>query len=385
MLRYQLSHGNVVNILLNFTVKKIMQKCCIGIALAAAILTACGGGGDSSNGTSSAQLPPAPNVEAAATATIGDTYSYRHTTKNLDTGSRGFVDYSTRIVSNVASNGAISVQYLFHRPVIKAPSSYQQTSAFYDIDSAGQLLGFTSQGCRSTPNPPYHLVALYSISAGTNWKYSGVTSADCVGYGAGLPTTIAFEDSVAAQEPVTVPAGTFNAFKVTRNGTMETHARKDIRKRTCWWESELRVEVKCIDETSSLSKLDGRTSSDVKTDELMGYSNQKFARKTETVTRFVGYWGTAFEGIALNQDVTGMCTFLFDADGNTEGCSYFKSGIRFTVTGKVSADGSLVLNLSNGSAIQSFTGKLDNIKIISGALNPSNPSDGTWSMIQQGT
>jgi hypothetical protein len=43
-----------------------------------------------------------------------------------------------------------------------------------------------------------------------------------------------------------------------------------------------------------------------------------------------------------------------------------------------------MLNLSNGSAIQSLTGKLDNLKTISGALNPSNPSNGTWSMTQEG-
>lgn len=362
-----------------------MRKSCNGMVLVGAMMAACGGGGNSSNGTSSAQLPSAPKTDAVAVATIGDTYSYRRTTKDLDNpGTVAAVDYSTRVVNNVASNGAISVQYLYDISSVGNPSSYQSSSSIFDIDSSGRMVGSSSFNCQSSPNPAYHLVALYAIAAGANWKYSGLTSASCQAADQISPVSVTFEDSVSAQEQVTVPAGTFNAFKVTRTETDETDARTVTRKRTCWWERELGVEVKCIDNTTAMWKSNGVKFSKEATDELMGYSNQKLARKTDTVIRFVGGWQISFEGIALNQDVTGKCSVSFEADGSTKGCRYSHTGVTFTVTGKVSADGSVMLNLSNGSANQSFTGKLDNIKKTSGALNPSNPSNGTWSLSQDG-
>lgn len=314
---------------------------------------------------------------------MDDYYTFRRSTHRPE--GMGLIDetaYSTRLVTGAAADGSRSWRYLEDIPTDSASTSYQPRTFTSDFDSLGRRLVMTTERCVSTSNPPYHLVALYGMAPGTKSQYSSVQTAQCSGPGTSPPETVNFIDSAEAMEQVTVAAGTFNAIKVSRTSTTGNDIAKTTLERTCWWEPDLGIEVKCNSKTTMTWMPTGPSFRSTEALELLGYSNKKLARKADSVQRFVGHWKGRFDGVASGKDVLGTCQLDFAANGDIKGACG-GSGVRFDVTGIVKPDGALVLNLNrNGIVGQTITSKFSNIQQISGDWAVPDVGRGTWSISQ---
>ncbi|WP_426336859.1 hypothetical protein ACN9MY_04300 [Pseudoduganella sp. R-31] len=344
------------------------------VMVMAALLAACGGGGgdDRSGGVNageSVQLPAGPKTYVAAAATVGDYYSYKQVWQV--SGQNDSTTYESRLVSGVATDGGTTVKAvsaLAGQSELMVASSKTRTEEY---DSLGRLLSIRDYPCVSTTKPAYHMVALKTIAAGMNWQHAGVYETNC-GFEP-EQSTLEFKDVVGALERVTVPAGTFNALKITRNHTSNSATWTAVRERTCWWEPELGVEVKCIANTARTKKATGEKTSYADTYELQAFSNRALGRKVDSTLRFTGSWAGRLLG-----DAYGKCTAMFLPDGTIKGnCA--DSGFEFDLVGKVNPDGTLALNLvSNGVTGQTITGKFDSLQQISGTWSVPNHGSGTW-------
>ncbi|WP_156410011.1 hypothetical protein [Duganella sp. Root198D2] len=354
-----------------------MDVRCLGVTVLAALLVACGGGGGSANGNGSAgasvQLPTGPKTYVAATPSVGDYYSYKQVWQV--SGQGDWTEYVTRLVAAVATDGGATLKYVSAIGGQSELMEYRSQTSTEDYDSLGRLLSIKDFSCVQTANPPYHLVALRTISAGMNWQHAGAFDTNC---GAGpVQSTLEFKDTVGALEPVSVPAGTFNAFKVTRSSTSINETWTSVRERTCWWEPELGVEVKCLTNMVRTKKATGEKTNYADSFELQSFSNRKLGRKMESALRFTGSWS----GLLLG-DAYGKCTAMFHPDGTIKG-SCADRGFEFDIIGKVNPDGTLALNLvSNGVIGQTITAKFESQQQISGTWSVPNQGSGTWLITQ---
>jgi len=357
----------------------------------AGLLTACGGG--SSNGGSSqaaspaeqppSQLPPGPKTYVAAQATVDDYYTFSISTHRLE--GIGLIDelaYSTRLVTNAAADGSKSLRYMEDIPVDTTSTVFQARTFTSDFDSLGRRLTKTTPARVTTPSTPYHLVAPYGMKPSTTAQYAGVDSAKCSGPGTSPPETVTFTDTAGAMEQVTVAAGTFNAIKVSRSSISESDIAKITLERTCWWEPDLGVEVKCNSTNTMSWKPTGPSFRHTESLELLGYSNKKLARKVDAVQRFVGTWKGRFDGVASGNSVSGTCQLAFVSNGDING-SCGGSGLRFDVVGTAFADGRLVFSLSKDGVVgQTIVSKISYIQQASGTWDVPNVGSGTWSISQ---
>lgn len=347
----------------------------IGLIGFASVLAACGGGGGAQTGGQVArQQPSGPKTYVAAGATTGDYYSYKQDSK-ID-GLADSSDYFTNLVSNVAKDGAKSIKYLADYAMTTEPLEFDSTTWTDEFDSTGRQVSSSDGTCTNTYKPSFYYVAPNTISASMSWQHTGIIESQC-GTGAIRQTTIDYKSTVGGLEQVTVPAGTFNAFKVTRNSTSESATATTVGERTCWWEPDLGAEVKCSTKFVRTVKATGTIQNMQVSYELQGFAVQKLARKSNTVQRFMGTWKGNFNGAA-----SGTCALTFAQDGTINGnCN--GAAIGFGVTGKIDADGSLALNLvSNGVTGQTFTGKVDSLQQISGVWSVPNYGNGTWTITQ---
>jgi hypothetical protein len=372
---------------------ELMRVWAVGLIGVAGLLAACGGG-DSNGGTNPAapsvqqqpnQLPSGPKTYVAAQATVDDYYTFKRSTYQPDgIGLINEIAYSTRLVTNAAADGSRSWRYLDDIPMDSASTSFGTLTFTSDFDSVGRRLAMSSSDCVKTPSTPYHLVAPYGMAPGTTSQYAGVDSTKCSGPSTAipLPVAVSFTDRADAMEQVTVPAGTFNAIKVSRTGTAESNADIETQERTCWWEPDLGIEVKCTSKTVRSWKPSGPSFRKTETLELLGYSNKKLARKVDSVQRFVGPWKGRFDGVASGKNVLGTCRLEFDTNGDIKG-SCGGSGVLFDVIGTAFADGRLVFSLSKNNVVgQTIVSKINDIQQVSGTWEVPSVGSGTWSISQ---
>lgn len=347
-----------------------------GVMAIVCLLSACGGGGGESAGENApVQLPSGPKTYVASAATVGDYYTYKEVTK-VDAQDESTV-YSTRMANRVASDGAKTIKYNSDLVISTQPLMFDSSTSADELDGEGRLVSFTEAGCSVTNKPPYHYVAPYTIMAGLSWQHAGTIETKC-GTSNPRQSTVDYKNTVGgALEQVSVPAGTFSAFKVTRNSSSEGTTSTTVTERNCWWEPNLGVELKCVATTVSTNKTTGAKRTITYNQELHGFANQKLARKFDTVLRFVGTWKGNFSGPA-----NGTCELQFGLDGAING-SCTGSGIAFNVLGKIEADGKLAFNLASGGVVgQTFTGKVDNLQQISGVWGVPGLGNGTWLITQ---
>jgi len=350
-----------------------MRNSWLAIVVAAEMLAGCGGG--SGGGNTSAQLPSGPKTYTAAKATVGDYYAYQFTYRDQDSGNESQA-YTTRLVSNVAADGTVSLNNLSDYQVSSDPKAFASSSYSANFDSLGRWLGSNDWDCGVSANPLFYMVAPLTLSVGMNWQYSGVASTKCSAEAA-VQTSINFKDSATAQEQVTVAAGTFNTIKVSRSAVEDSDSITYTAERSCWWEPDLGTEVKCVLNQSSTDKKTGVKTASSQAWELQGYSNQKLARKVDSVQRFVGNWSGKYEVRVSGNDSSGSCTFVIDLAGNVTGsCS--GAAVPFFVTGKIGADGRLSLNSAYGNPTGAVAGKVDSLEQLSGTWSDPAVGTGTW-------
>jgi hypothetical protein len=358
--------------------KEHMRNHWLAIVTGAAILTGCGGGGPSS-GNESAQLPSGPKIFTAASATVGDYFTWEHVTREQGSSADSY-NYDTSYVRSVGVDGAVGIKYFADYANGTDTLVFSSNTASIELDKLGRWLGSSNESCKQVSNPPFHLVALNSLATGMSWQHSSVVQATCSS-GSAPQVAIEFKDDVGAIEQVTVPAGTFTTFKISRHETADDGNFRTVFDRTCWWEPDLGVDVKCVTNATVTDKASDKKRVVVQTEALLGYSKQKLGRKSDTVMRFSGNWKGRLEGTALGQNVAGTCTLAIDWSGNIGGAC-FGSGVAFNVGGKVSADGSLFLMANNGNGNQFFTGNFDSLQQMSGVWSVPTHGSGTWVITQ---
>lgn len=346
------------------------------MALAAA-LVACGGGGGASGGSAGQQT--AANTYVAAMPTAGDYFTWENVTR--EQGSTvDYYSYTTQVVRTVAGDGANSTDTLNDYINATSPLAYTSNTYTSNNDKLGQWLGSTGGSCMAAPNPPTYLVAPNAVSAGMNWQSSGIIQSKC-GLGAAMQRSFVFKDNIFPMERVTVPAGAFNAFKIVRNANEEDSNQRQVGERTCWWEPDLGIDVKCVSNFTVTDKTTGASRVSVETDSLLGYSKQKLGRRTDTLYRFLGNWTGRFDGMVAGQNVSGSCSLMFDGPNISGTCT--GAAVAFDVAGTVWADGSLSFTAgNNGLANVAFKGKFDNLQQMSGNWSVPNYGSGSWVLTQ---
>lgn len=353
-----------------------MRKSLLAMLVVAGVLAGCGGG--SGSGNSATQLPASPKTYTAAKATAGDYYVFTNFYREQGTDQSAQV-YSTRLVSNVAMDGTVSIKYLEDYQPSSGPQEIASRMYSADYDAFGRWLGSSNWACGISSNPPMYLVAPLTLSVGMKWEYSGVGSSKCTNESA-TQATIAYKDAALALEQVTVPAGTFNTINVNRSAVEEDVDYSYATERNCWWEPDLGVEVKCMVSETVTSKTTGVKTSRTEIRELRGYSNQKLGRRADSVIRFAGNWSGRYEINISGSSSSGTCAFSVDLPGNVKGsCS--GAAAFFSVTGRVSADGKLALNIADSNPDWAVTGKVDSTDQMSGTWTASVGS-GTWVVTQ---
>lgn len=355
-----------------------MRNSHLAMLLVAGMLAACGGGG-SGSGNGAAQLPAGPKTYTAAKATAGDYYVFQYVYREQGSSEETQV-YSTRLVSNVASNGTVSIKYLEDSQLSSDPLDMGSRAYSADFDGLGRWLGSSNWSCGISSNPPMYTVAPLTLAVGMNWEYSGVGSAKCSNEAA-VQTTLRHRDTAVALEQVTVAAGTFNTIKVNRSAVEEDDNFSYAAERSCWWEPDLGIEVKCATNETITNKTTGVKTPRYETRELQGYSTQQLGRRNDAVQRFAGNWTGQYSGRIFGADDKGSCSFTFDLAGNVKGsCS--GAAVGFSVTGKVSAAGQLTLNMVSGNANWTAQGKMDSIEQASGTWEAPSYGSGTWLVTQ---
>lgn len=356
-----------------------MRSSLIGMVAMAGILAGCGGGGGSSSAASqrSGQLAPTTTYTAAA-PTVGDYYTWESVSREQGATADSY-NYTTKSISSVAADGALSAVYNNDYISSTNPLTYSSSANLMDFDSLGRWLGGSNANCTWAPNPPLYTVAPNSVTVGMSWETSGIVQSKC-SLDPAMQHTFAFKDKVSAMEQVTVPAGTFNALKVGRNATEEDGNFRQVSEQNCWWEPELGTDVKCVTNFTSTNKTTGESRTKVVTESLLGYSKQRLARKADTELRFMGNWTGRYDGVAQGQNVSGSCKLMFDGGNITGSCT---GAVMLNITGRVWADGTLSLSAANnGDYASTFTGKFDSLQQMSGNWSVPAYGSGSWVVTQ---
>lgn len=357
----------------------------VGIMTTLGFLAGCGGG-KQAGGNESPQMETGPKTYVAAKPAVNDYYSYKLVSQEGAAAETS--NYSTALVSNVAADGGVSVTYLYDSPLPTATwpagPKFNSSTSTGDYDVLGRWLGSKKgSACTSTPSAPYYSVAPLTVSVGMNWQYSAVVTNNCQPEPSSQ-TAVEIKDSAVAQETVTVAAGTFSTIKITRNSSEKSVVSTVVTERNCWWEPELGIEVKCVANSTKTITATGATISQKDSWEMLGYANQKLARKADTAVRFAGNWkGSYFGGGSTPGHYPAECHLTVDINGIARGyCLGLATSFGFS--GTVGADGTLSFVGDPDYPGMSFTGKLDSFQKMSGVWRiPQYQKEGTWNLAQE--
>lgn len=341
-----------------------MTKAAYASLLAAVFLAACGGGGKGGGSTT-----PATTAPVVKRATAGDVYTYsrRDTTVGGAASSYLFsreyqvvnddgstIDVETyanafaATVTSVSPNGGITATTLKNNP---------ESKCTYSPESVGAT-------------PPYQVAKSWDKS----WTQTCGT----------VTTRGQNKGAIVSQEAVTVPAGTFQAFKeayvVTTQQTSPASEQVTTTNITCWRDVNLKQYVKCEFANSYANAAAAGPDAIAGTVyELQSFIAASAAGSAPSPARYAGTWVARYFGSEI-----GMCANLVILpSGAASGTCETQANGSFNITGNVDAAGNVTLAQSPAGARPVFTGRFRTISEIEGTWSASPNMSGGWAMYHQ--
>ncbi|MBI1890295.1 MAG: hypothetical protein HYS18_06610 [Burkholderiales bacterium] len=304
---------------------------------------------------------------AAVTPTQGDAYTFDYTFTPAGSTTSNYI--FTRHFQSVYSDGAATYTQSFTDPALNSTNaSYNSYGGVLNTNSSVNNNGITgtcvySPGLRGV-NAPYYV--------GKAWNNSA--TATCNG------SSYAFTNkgSITALESLTVPAGTFTAYKEvftissTQSGVSTPTTYSTVY--TCWRDATLGQRIKCQWTYNSTPYGSSTTTQHSASSITLGnYSASGFAGSTNNVIRFAGSWSVSFSGTE-----SGTCSSLTVTTlGNISGtCTGSLSGT-VQATGTVTSTGSTTVVLGTAGNGATFSGQI-NPYSGSGIWSNTNGGSGTW-------
>ncbi|HEY0844311.1 MAG TPA: hypothetical protein VGE12_03035 [Noviherbaspirillum sp.] len=338
-----------------------MTKAAYASVLAAVLLAACGGGGGSGASTSA----PTTNT-AEKRATAGDVYTYARRDTTV---------------------GGVAASYLFSRQyqLVNDDGSTIDVETFSNafsstVTSVSAKGGVTAWTLKNDPTvkctyAPENLGVSPPYQVGKAWDNSWTkTCGSTVSSGRN-------RGSIVSQEAVTVPAGTFTAFKevyvVTEQQTTPASEQVTTTNVTCWRDVDLKQYLKC--EFAMSYSVPGAVAADAiagTTYELDSFIVATSAKSIVSPARFAGTWSSRYYGGAI-----GMCAGLtISATGAIAGSCEAQFGETFAVSGTVDAQGNVSFGANPAGTRPAFTGRFRLISEIDGTWNAGPGNAGGWAM-----
>lgn len=335
--------------------------------LAVFILAGCGGGGKSSSSSTTAPTT-APVVKRATT---GDVYTYLR--KDTTVGGNATSYLFSRQYQVVNDDGSTIDVETFSNGLVAMVTSVSAnggiTASVQKNDPATQCK-FSPESIGATP--PYQ--------AGKSWDNSWTQTCG---------TRVSRETnkgSIVGVESVTVPAGTFNAYKevsvITSQVTNPASEQITTNNVTCWRDVDLKQYVKC--EFAASYSVPGAVSSEsiaTATYELQSFIASGSTKSNPSPARFAGTWAGRFYGDQLGEcasltissagEITGLC------EDRTNGPDAI---VPFPVTGTVDAQGNITFGNSAAGTQHTFSGKLRLITETDGTWTASPNKTGVWAI-----
>ncbi|MBX3626608.1 MAG: hypothetical protein KF892_16425 [Rhizobacter sp.] len=310
-------------------------------------LISCGGGGGGDDA-------PPPALMA------GDYYVYDYSFTPAGSSTSSYRNITT--ISSVAPDGT-------NLRVGTSSLAIASYTAYLNSAQVGYMTSVNgSINCQFSP--PAQVAPPSPRSVGQSWSVTSTTSpSGCNGV---IQTTQSGQ--VVAREAITVPAGTFETYRVTRQASNTLSATTSNQQTsTCWYAVDRGYVVRCDFNTTTTTS--GSITTSTSTQVLSAIGGPVRASQGSTVSRFQGAWRVGFNG-----GVSGNCpSLLISSSGNVSGTCNVTGGASFTVAGTVTPSGSVSLSLSTGG---SLTGSLSTPYAGSGTWVDSGTS-GSWTASHQ--
>ncbi|WP_136418698.1 hypothetical protein [Herbaspirillum sp. ST 5-3] len=364
-----------------------MIKTVIAGLLTASLVLGCGGGGDaatstsststsssntSSNGASSTGTSSGNTTGGSGTVTsiptkAGDSYTYSRTDTSA-ASSTATTYFTTREYNAVNSDGSVSYTETYSSGFLASVTNISTTGAITSTGSVGS----------STPTCTFTGVNAASVApfaVGQSWDNNWTRTCG---------TTVVTgnnKGSIVGMESVTVPAGTFNAYKevytVTTQQTSPSNPTINITSYTCWRDAALRKRVKCewnYATTAAGSSTQAAVSSSRY--ELNSYIASASSSSIPSASRFAGSWIGSFNG-----SDSGTCSNIsISTSGSVSGTCVGNLSGTFSVSGTVNSQG--VASFSSGTTSNGavFTGQFPSTVAANGSWSGGPSTGGNWSI-----
>ena len=356
-----------------------MNKTGVVAAIAALILSACGGTDSISAVAGTATSGEQPGATQSAGPIQGNTFLYSKTAQ--DTAERTSTSYQfVGYLKTVFPDGSVE------RTTTYAPFNYSGVTTRYDAQ--GGDLGYRSFAAGLADcsyAPALNRAEKGPAAIGRAWDSASTET--CVRNGVTTVQKVATKGSITAAEQVTVPAGTFSAWKevfaVTRMPDSGAAGDTVLTDYSCWHDAVSGYLLRC-NSTTTVTSPGNSTAAVINanpaTFELKAFSVKGDARSTTARAYYAGNWSVSFSGA-----YGGTCpAIVVGTDGKLSGtCSGPSSG-SFELSGQVQPDGSAsasgIIKQNNMSVSVAFTANLTPIAGSGSWNNASGNQTGTWTI-----
>lgn len=333
-----------------------MIRATLACVLTASIVSGCGGGsGDGATSTAAST-----ETVAGVSVTQGDSYTYLQTTGAATPGATQTSTYMTRQYQTINSDGSRSYTETYSTPTNGMSTNLSATGARTSISSIGYSQPYcTYSGENAGSVPPF--------SVGKTWDNSWTRTCNT---DTGTGTN---KGSIVGIESVTVPAGTFSAYKevytTTFQQTLSSMSQNSVNNFTCWRDVVLKQRVKCEWTTTNSSLTSGFTGRY----ELTSYIASGSSSSMPLTTRFAGSWVGSFGGTD-----SGTCTIVLGQDGTVTGTCSIGQSETFSILGTVNSSGNVQFSAATNGTVISFSGQATSTVAANGTWSYGQ-SNGTWS------
>lgn len=353
-----------------------MKQLSVCMALITGMLSACGGGGGGSNSNGAANAPSSGiNAGAGNSGAVTPPPAvYQKPRQSLN-------DFESHLVTPLTSSGVLADPYWTTSVITKveANDAYTQASVWdndrtranyaYRVDGAEVS---SDETCRYTPA---FVRIPGSLTLGQGWDNSAVETCDD---NPAYRSENNSKGSVVAIEPVTVPAGTFNAVKTVRTETFKSTTRTSVRELTCWRDTVTGVELKCNSSNTGTSVgADATLTKSTYGWELGGFESASTGRQNRNLQRFAGDWRVLFTGTT-----DGVCEVNIVPAGGASGTCEDRDRDSFRVFGFVEATGRVRLYMTGNTSAKGFTGSAESPLKIGGGWE-FGTQNGSWYMVRR--
>jgi hypothetical protein len=319
------------------------------------VLSACGGGGGEQQ---SAPGSGGPTAYPAISPTSGDYFVYTDTrVQTIPAGTPTAQETVTRYFKLVNPDGSSTRSDSFS-------SFFASTTQTFD--SSGALVTYASGNLLCSYGPAFRSGP--PLSAVVGGAYGSSTSQTCAQQPGGAPATtaISLSGQALAVEQVTIPLGTFSAFKYAQTTQASDAGGNTTTNETCWISTATGQPLQCTTTFSTVQPGQSAVVASGSTTSVLDAYSFGGTTAGAIVKRFSGFWNIQLAGGA-----TGKCDNLFvDVGGGISGsCAFLTSpGVfapAFSVSGAVSAAGAATLTSATGASL-------------SGTFNTPVSATGTW-------